>query len=67
MLEVNLKKKKIMNYLRPIEEMPLTGIHRHVCHTFHFIFLDKVMKLIGGGSVINRAYPVYLKIVIDVA
>ena len=28
-----------------------------MCH-MHFFFSDKVAKLIGGGSVINRAYPV---------
>ena len=29
------------------------------CHNFFkFFFLDKVVKLIGGGSVINGAYPV---------
>ena len=29
------------------------------CHmSFFFFFLDKVVKLIGGGSVINGAYPV---------
>ena len=26
------------------------------CHVSHVIFLDKMMKLIGGGSVINGAY-----------
>ena len=26
---------------------------------FFFIFLDKVVKLFGGGSVISGAYPVY--------
>ena len=39
----------------------------HVSHvTFFFflsffilLFLDKVVKLVGGGSVINGAYPVY--------
>ena len=36
----------------------------HVSHVkctiffFFFLFLDKVVKLIGGGSVINRTYPV---------
>ena len=33
------------------------------CHMSHFFsssfFSDKVVKLIGGGSVINGAYPVY--------
>ena len=28
------------------------------CHFFLLLFLDKVVKLIGGGSVINGAYPV---------
>ena len=28
------------------------------CNFFSSSFLDKVVKLIGGGSVINRAYPV---------
>ena len=32
---------------------------RDTCHTFSFIsFLDKGMKLVGEGSVINGAYPV---------
>jgi hypothetical protein len=30
-------------------------ISRVTCHNF---FFDKVVKLISGGSVINRAYPV---------
>ena len=37
---------------------------RVTCHVSHvtcnvslFFFLDKVVKLIGGGSVINGAYP----------
>ena len=28
------------------------------CNFFSFFFSDKVVKLIGGGSVINGAYPV---------
>ena len=28
------------------------------CHVFFFFFSDKVLKLVGGGSVINGAYPV---------
>ena len=33
----------------------------HVSHvTIYFFFFDNVVKLIGGGSVINGAYPVQL-------
>ena len=43
---------------------PVTCLHvtchiLHVtCHELHDIFLDIVVKLIGGGSDINWAYPV---------
>ena len=30
------------------------------CQVSHAIFFDKVAELVGGGSVINEAYPVYL-------
>ena len=30
------------------------------CHYFYLFFSDKVVKLVGGGSVINGAYHVYL-------
>ena len=36
-------------------------VSRVTCHISHFIFLfflDKVVKFIVGGSVINGAYPV---------
>ena len=36
-------------------------VSRVTCHLSHynfFFFLDKVVKLIGGGCVINGAYPV---------
>ena len=38
--------------------------HEAVCRTAPatpglLIILDKVVELVGGGSVINRAYPVY--------
>ena len=42
----------------------MSRVMRHMsrvtCHFFFFFFffLDKVVKLIGGGSVINGAYPV---------
>ena len=28
------------------------------CHFFLLLFLDNGVELVGGGSVINRAYPV---------
>ena len=31
----------------------------HMIHIYIFFFPDKVVKFIGGGSVINGAYPVY--------
>ena len=31
----------------------------HVSHVIIIIFFYKAVKLIGGGSVINGAYPVY--------
>ena len=35
----------------------VTCLMSHVrCH--FFLFFDKVVKLIGGGYVINKAYPV---------
>ena len=37
----------------------------HMSHVTFFLllasFFDKVLKLFGGGSVINVAYPVYLE------
>ena len=30
------------------------------CNVSHFFVVDKVVKLVGGGSIINRAYPDYL-------
>ena len=33
-------------------------VSRVTCHNLFFFFSDKVLKLIGGGSVINGAYPV---------
>ena len=42
---------------------PVSHVTCHVscvtCYMSYFFFFDKVFKLIGGGSVINRAYPVY--------
>ena len=32
--------------------------HVFFCDVFFVVFLDKMMGLVGGGSVINGAYPV---------
>ena len=32
-------------------------ILRVTCHNYIFLFSDKVVELVGGGSVINGAYP----------
>ena len=49
----------------------MSGVTRHMsgvmCQVFRVIFLilifffDKVLELVGGGSVINGAYPDYFK------
>ena len=40
-------------------------VSRVTCHVSHVIFLskkkDNVVELVGGGSVINGAYPVLFK------
>ena len=44
---------------------PASGVRCHVsgvtCNFFFylFFFFDKAVKLVGGGSVINGAYPVW--------
>ena len=38
--------------------MILNSVIASCCKFFFFLFVDKVLKLIGGESVINRAYPV---------
>ena len=49
-------------------EAPVSGVRCHVSrvtcqvsrvrHNFFLLFLDKVVELVGEGSVINGAYPV---------
>ena len=36
----------------------------HVNYYYYYIFIFKVSELVGGGSVFNGVYPVYLKIYI---
>ena len=42
----------------------VSGVKCHVsgvkCHFFFLFSSDKVLELVGGGSVINGAYPVSL-------
>ena len=37
----------------------LSRVTCHLSHDFNFNFVYKLLKLVGGGSVIDRAYPVY--------
>ena len=50
-----------LDYITIFEE--ILNLERHQNHTTGsrmrgFFLLDKVVKLVGGGSVINGAYPV---------
>ena len=35
----------------------MSRVTYHMSHDHFFFFLDKVVKLVGGGSVIKRATP----------
>ena len=35
------------------------------CHFFFLFFFDKLVDLVGGGSVINGAYPNYFQCIIS--
>ena len=39
-------------------KISLSGVRCHVSFIFLFLLLEKAVKLVGGGSVINGAYPV---------
>ena len=38
---------------------------RFTCHMSHFFLLDEVLKLVGGGSVINGAIVKYVFFIVD--
>ena len=42
----------------PPTKCHMSGVTGQVSHFLFYFFLDKVVKLVGGGSVINGAYPV---------
>ena len=62
--EVKFKLEIVGHFSKPVEREVCEGVYVHTDTSDLGLFyplkkLDKVVELVGGGSVINGAYPVY--------